>query len=227
MNRRAGNIVVVGLVAASRLAVPRRCCVGQGAGRAAEACPPAKVVGRRAGRVLSPTPATKLVGTRPDYEQAAAVAASNAPNRQRRRPSDAAAAGSGWSKLIDAETIETEIKRLAQDVGERRDDAERNSKAAATRIVAATSACWPCCSPSPPNTTATSAGRIRRPRLRDLFARAGHNCKVGTDQTFQEATQRKQDLADLIAGTGRKLPQAERESRLGAGRRSPAADAAA
>ena len=42
--------------------------------------------------------------------------------------------------------------------------------------------------------------------LRDVFARAGHNCKVGTDQTFQEATQRKQDLADLISGNRPKSP---------------------
>src|SRR5262249_34711652 len=39
------------------------------------------------------------------------------------------------------------------------------------------------------------------PQLRNDFARAGHNCKVGTDQTFQEAKQRKQDLADLVGGT--------------------------
>ena len=119
----------------------------------------------------------------------------------------------GWSKLIDAETIETEIKRLAQAVAQGRDDAERSSKAAATRIAAGTSACWPRCSPSPPSTTATFAGRMRRRRLRDLFARAGHNCKVGTDQTFQEA-----HAAEAGPGRprrrhrGRKLPQAERKA---------------
>ena len=50
------------------------------------------------------------------------------------------------------------------------------------------------------------------PALRDLFARAGHNCKVGTDQTFQEAAQRKQDLADLIAGNRPKATDAERKA---------------
>ena len=38
------------------------------------------------------------------------------------------------------------------------------------------------------------------PTIRNVFAKAGHNCKVGTDQTFQEAVQRKQNLADLVAG---------------------------
>jgi hypothetical protein len=45
------------------------------------------------------------------------------------------------------------------------------------------------------------------PALRDAFARAGRNCKVGTDQTFNESKQRGQDLADLIAGSRPNLPQ--------------------
>jgi hypothetical protein len=45
-----------------------------------------------------------------------------------------------------------------------------------------------------------------------LFARAGHNCKAGSDQTFQEAVQRKQDLADLIAGTRPKAKEADRKA---------------
>ncbi len=38
------------------------------------------------------------------------------------------------------------------------------------------------------------------PSLRDLFGRAGFNCKVGTDNSFNEAKARSQDLADLIRG---------------------------
>jgi hypothetical protein len=48
--------------------------------------------------------------------------------------------------------------------------------------------------------------------LRDVFARAGYNCKVGTDQTYREATQRRQDLSDLVNGSRPQLPQAERET---------------
>ncbi len=36
--------------------------------------------------------------------------------------------------------------------------------------------------------------------LRDLFGRAGFNCKVGTDASFNEAKVRSQDLTDLIRG---------------------------
>jgi hypothetical protein len=57
----------------------------------------------------------KLVGTRPDYDQAEAVvpAGSSAASV----PANAGgSAGSNWSKLIDADTLETEIKRFGQEV---------------------------------------------------------------------------------------------------------------
>ena len=38
------------------------------------------------------------------------------------------------------------------------------------------------------------------PALRDAFARAGQNAKVGSDQTYQEAVSRKQDLDELVRG---------------------------
>src|SRR5262245_34585889 len=51
----------------------------------------------------------KLVGPRPEYEQTATVDASMGPDSAR-----STTAAGDWSKLIDAETVETEIKRLAQ-----------------------------------------------------------------------------------------------------------------
>jgi hypothetical protein len=156
-----------------------------------------------------PDARTKLVGARPDYDKAAAVASAQTPSV----PGTPAAAnttptGSGWSKLIDAETIETEIKRVAQDVnkdvtapapfkgGGYKDTRRHFSVLAALFAV-----------------TAEYDGDVRwkdgAPSLRDVFARAGRNCKVGTDQTFQEAAQRKQDLADLIGGNRPKASDAE------------------
>jgi hypothetical protein len=149
----------------------------------------------------------KLVGARPNYGEATAVAANDA------RPDAAAASGaprSGetWSKLIDAETIETEIKRLAQaldkDVttpsafkGGAYEDARRDFSALATLFAV----------------SAEFDGEVRwkdsAAGLRELFARAARNCKVGNDQTYREALQRKQDLADLIGGSRPKLPVAE------------------
>jgi hypothetical protein len=151
----------------------------------------------------------KLVGTRPDYGAAAVAATDNKPAAAADGAATAAASSS-WSKLIDAETIETEIKRLAQELaksvttpsefkGGAYEDCRRQFSELAVLFAIA----------------ADYDGEVRWKEssagLRDLFARAGHNCKVGTDQTFNESTQRKQDLADLIAGSRPNLPQAERE----------------
>ena len=101
--------------------------------------------------------------------------------------------------MIDAETIETEVKRLSQELtktvtapaqfkgGGYKDCRRQFSMLAALFAVAA-----------------EYDGDVRwqdaAPTIRNVFAKAGHNCKVGTDQTFQEAVQRKQNLADLVAG---------------------------
>ena len=136
-----------------------------------------------------------------------------------------AAAGGNWSKLIDAETIETEIKRLSQQVGKDvttpapfkgggYKDCRRDFSVLAALFAV----------------SAEYDGDVRWKdvgrHFRDVFARAGHNCKVGTDQTYQEAAQRKQDLADLSRGSRPKTAAAERKADWGHSRRSSAADAA-
>jgi Cytochrome C' len=161
-----------------------------------------------------PDARTKLVGTRPDYEKASAASATTtAPSASGTTPAATVVAsrGNGWSNLIDAETIETEIKRLAQEVakdvtapaqfkgGGYKDCRREFSILAAMFGIAG-----------------EYDGDVRwkdsAPLLRDVFARAGRNCKVGTDQTFQEAIQRKQNLADLISGTRPKTSDAERKA---------------
>jgi hypothetical protein len=162
-----------------------------------------------------PDARAKLVGSRPDYEKATAVTGAAAtPNAAGAKTAAGAPTGNGWSKLIDAETIETEIKRLAQDVakdvttpapfkgGGYKDCRREFSVLAALFAVAA-----------------EYDGEVRwqdaAAPLRDAFARAGHNCKVGTDQTFQEATQRKQDLADLVGGNRPKSSDADHKADWG------------
>jgi hypothetical protein len=113
-------------------------------------------------------------------------------------PEDASGKGT-WSKLIDADTIETEIKRLAQAVatdvttpgpfkGGAYKACRQNFSLLAVLFAVA----------------GEYDGNIRwqdgAPGLREEFARAGRNCRVGTDQTYQEAVRRKQELADLISG---------------------------
>ncbi len=155
-----------------------------------------------------PDARTKLVGTRPDYQKAQTLAAAgnNGGNTQPGR-----AKTGGWSKLIDAETIETEIKRIGPSVakatktpsefkGGGYKECRRDFSVLATLFAV----------------SAEYDGDVRwqdaAPALRDLFARAGHNCKAASDQTFQEAVQRKQDLADLVAGTRPKAKEAERKA---------------
>jgi hypothetical protein len=159
-----------------------------------------------------PDARAKLVGVRPDYDRAAVVAGAAPPPNPEGVPAAAvASAGSGWSKLIDAETIETEIKRLAQEVakdvtapaqfkGGGYKDCRREFSAIAALFAVA----------------AEYDGDVRwkdgAPSLRDVFARAARNCKVGTDQTYQEASQRKQDLADLVGGNRPKPSDAEKKA---------------
>lgn len=157
-----------------------------------------------------PDARTKLVGERPQYDKATAVASVQTPSEPAASTAavEVAATGTGWSKLIDAETIETEIKRLAADInkdvatpapfkGGGYKDCRRHFSVLAAMFGVA----------------AEYDGDVRwkdgAASLRDLFARAGRNCKVGTDQSFQEATQRKQELADLVSGNRPKPSDAD------------------
>jgi hypothetical protein len=144
-----------------------------------------------------PDARTKLVGTRPDYSKTSNVA-SNKGNPEN-GPGGASSAG-GWSKLIDAETIETEIKRTAPAVAKATStpsEFKGGGYKECRRDFSVLAAMFA--------VSAEYDGDVRwhdaAAGLRDLFARAGHNCKAASDQTFQESKQRKQDLADLIGGT--------------------------
>jgi hypothetical protein len=152
----------------------------------------------------------KLVGTRPDYGQAP-VASNDTPAGTEVKGVDV---GAAWSKLIDAETIETEIKRLNQALvrevttptafkGGGYEDCRRDFSVLAALFAIA----------------AEYDGEVRwqdsAAGLREVFARAGRNCKVGNDQTYRDAAQRKQDLADLVAGSRPKLPSAEKAAAWG------------
>src|SRR5436305_1551986 len=56
-----------------------------------------------------PDARTKIVGSRPDFSKSSKIATSGGNTQT----PGGAKGGGGWSKLIDAETIETEIKRTA------------------------------------------------------------------------------------------------------------------
>jgi hypothetical protein len=150
----------------------------------------------------------KLAGERPDYTaKSANTPSQSAPSTQGSAVPEPSA--SAWSKLIDAETLETEIKRLAQAVAQdvtSPTEFKGGAYQACRRHFSVLAALFAI--------AAEYDGEVRwqdaAPPLRDLFARAGYNCKVGTDQTYQEAQQRKQDLADLVSGSRPRPAEAER-----------------
>jgi Cytochrome C' len=150
----------------------------------------------------------KLEGTRPDYGQAKASLASTSDDSVSSKPGDETAVGDRWSKLIDAETIETEIKRLAQSLAKDVTTPgafKGGGYKACRRSFSLLAVLF--------GVAADYNGEVRWKEvaagLRSQFARAGYNCKVGTDQTYQEAAKRKQDLTDLVNGSRPQVPQAE------------------
>ena len=151
-----------------------------------------------------------LEGERPDYNQSASTAPASTASAG--GPIDAASSFA-WSKLIDPDTLETEVKRIRQSL-----DATITTPSAfkgggyqiGRRDFSELALLFA--------VIGEHDGRPRwqdaAPGLRDLFARAGHNAKVGTDATYNEAKLRQQDLADLIRGSRPQLSKAERDADL-------------
>jgi hypothetical protein len=115
-----------------------------------------------------------------------------------------------WSQIITAETLEAEVKRLSQSLnksvatpsqfkGGGYKDARRDFSELAVLFAV----------------VAQYDGPIRwkdtAPGLRELFARAAANAKVGTDETYREATARNDDLTELVRGSRPQAPKAAAE----------------
>jgi hypothetical protein len=140
----------------------------------------------------------ELVGERPDFAAVASKgsAAPGAAGTAAANP----AAGFRWSAIVSEETLTDEIKdmkgNLAQAVaspsafkGGGYDKAREAFSAVALAF----------------GVIAAYDQEVRWQKdaaaVRDLFARVGFNCKVGTDQSFAEAKLRVADLAELLDGT--------------------------
>lgn len=151
----------------------------------------------------------KLEGERPDYGTRSMASGPAAANELERANEPAAPEGRAisWSQLVTPETLESETKRLAQSLngsvttpssfkGGGYKDARRDLSELAILFAV----------------TAQYDGDARwkdiAAALRDSFARAAANAKVGSDATYREASARKQDLADLIRGSRPQLPKA-------------------
>lgn len=143
-----------------------------------------------------------LEGPRPDLGGARSAARAAEPVAAAdSSPSspEPAADGFAWSSLISEATLTDEIKdargRLAAACG-KSGDFKGGGFDAARRGFSAVALCF--------GVIAAYDQDIRWRRdaatARDLFARAGFNCKVGTDQSFTEAKARLEDLQSLLDG---------------------------
>lgn len=148
-----------------------------------------------------------LRGQRPDEQPSEAVVETTARSASADQGTSAAT-DFAWSQLIDAETLETEVKRLNPLVAEATASpsefkgagyklCRRDFSLLAVLFAVA----------------GEYDGQVRwqdvGPGLRDVFARAGRNAKVGTDSTFREATERRHDLEELIRGGRPQVSRAE------------------
>lgn len=150
----------------------------------------------------------QLVGTRPKYGELAAEPRQAAGEGTPAGGDMEAGGGGQWSQLVTADVLETEIKRQLTPLqplvatpnafkgGGYRDCRTRFTWLATLFTVAG-----------------DYDGRVRwqdtATALGQLFARAGANCKVGTDQSYRESQLRVQDLADLVRGGRPDVPEAK------------------
>lgn len=153
----------------------------------------------------------KLEGPRPDYaNESKSPAVSVRQDAGSADDSKAAPKNLPWSQIITAETLEAEIKRLSlslnksvatpsQFKGGGYKDARRDFSELAILFAV----------------VAQYDGSVRwkdtAPGLRELYARVAANAKVGTDETYREATARRDDLAELVRGSRPKVPNAAAE----------------
>ncbi len=147
-----------------------------------------------------------LEGTRPDFAAAAGARAA---------ASSASAAGPGstagfkWSSLVSADTLADEVKeqrKALQGALVSESDFKGGGYNAARDAFSAVALAF--------GLVAAHDGEVRWKKdaenARDLFARVGFNCKVGTVGSFKESKERLADLETLLDG-GSPDKKADRE----------------
>ena len=184
--------------------LPLAVAVGAGVAAAAgpqpvrRAAPPPAVWDKAAAGVFFDDAFAELQGPRPDFATLRPLAAPVSPPG----PSPTAPAGAGfkWSALVSGDTLTDEIKdqkdRVAPAVttpsafkGGGYQEAQKafSMLALAFGLIAA-------------HDDDGIRWRKDAATARDLFARAGFNCKVGTDQSYKESKLRVEDLEAMLQG---------------------------
>lgn len=182
------------------------CTGGQGAareGRSAlqpirRAKPPASVWDRTATKIFVDDAFAELDGERPDFV-AATKPSATAGASQSGAATSPAAGGFKWSALASEDTLTDEIKDMKAvltGVVASQSDFKGGGYDKAREAFSAVALAF--------GVIAAYDQEIRWRKdaetARDLFARVGSNCKVGTDQSFNESKLRVVDLESLLDG---------------------------
>jgi hypothetical protein len=158
--------------------------------------------------VFFPDAREKLVGPRPEKRAGTAAPTDVVGNNPSAETSpEGVEGGQGWNRLITPEAIEDEIKaqqiKLSKTIqsATKFKGGEHQSARLHFSVLAMLFAI---------DAQYDQKMRWQReaPAMRDLMARAGFNCKVGTDASFAEAKARADELENLVRGNAVQLPEA-------------------
>ena len=141
-----------------------------------------------------------LVGERPTDLSKPIAAAASAATSAPAAGSGAATAGTGWSGMISATTIEDTIKSLKLQVDKNvttLSDFKGKGHKLARRDYSLLAMLFAIAA----EYEADVRWKKEAAPARDAFARSAANFKVATDQAFAEAKARKEELNDLVGGS--------------------------
>ncbi|MEI6256524.1 MAG: cytochrome c [Planctomycetota bacterium] len=194
---KAAAVVVVSWLATSDQGLARE--GRDGRPQIQRAKPPTKAWDKPTLKTFLDDAFVELEGPRPDFATSLQSPATGGA-QQTAATTTAAAGGFKWSALVSEETLTDEIKDMKSAVDEAVASASDfkgggYDKARESFSVVALAF----------GVIAAYDEDIRWKKdaatARDLFARVGSNCKVGTDQSFNESKLRFADLAALLEGT--------------------------
>lgn len=149
---------------------------------------------------------SQLSGERPNFGAPRAAPGAPAGNGNVAAPAAGGADGFKWSELISADTLEATIKSnttLLGDLVKEPGVFKASGNANARKVFSETAVLF--------GVIARYDGDVRwkdkAAGMREGTARAGFNCKVGTEASFKESRDRQRDMAELIRGGNFTLPE--------------------
>lgn len=155
--------------------------------------------------------ATKELRNVPDVPNGTPVPDDASTKPEMRAPSETPESGRlAWSKLIDAEALEDEVKTLAPMVAETTGSSRRFKGGGfrdARRQFSLLATLFGVIGQFDQNVR----WQVEAAAMRDALARAGFNSKAGSDQTYREAKARADELALMVRGGSPDLPEPEAE----------------